>query len=100
MDEMANELKGIRDRLDGIEGNLGDFSHLLTNHITDYTTKFSQLEVSIEGSIENSKERDKALHIKIDSYKWGLVLIASFTVIALGGFVVLAIYLVNNLIGG
>lgn len=110
-DELKQELKDIKGRLDSYEGILNDYHTLLTNHMTDYSTKFGRLRASLEASIEKGKERDtasiengkirdKALQDKIDSYKWGLILVASFTVISLGGFVILATWALSKLIGG
>lgn len=66
-------------------------------------TKFGRLKAVVETSITQAKEladvRDKALHQKIDAYKWGLILVASFAVITLGGFVALAAVLISRLMG-
>lgn len=91
-EELKQAIDSINTRLDAFEGTLEDYHKLLTNHMTDFTTKFGRLKVSVESSIENNKVRDKALQTKIDAYKWGLLLVASFTVISLGGFVALAIW--------
>lgn len=96
-EEFKQAIESINGRLDAFEGTLEDYHKLLTNHMTDFTTKFGRLKVSVESSIENSKERDKALQVKIDSYKWGLLLVASFTVISLGGFVAVALWALSQL---
>lgn len=97
-EELQQAINSINGRLDAFEGTLEDYHKLLSNHMTDFTTKFGRLRVSVESSIENSKERDKALQTKIDAYKWGLLLVASFTVISLGGFVALAFWAISQLI--
>ena len=83
--------------IETITGTLDNFDTLLHNHMTDYATKFGRLKAAVEGSIRQAKEiaevRDKALHDKINGYKWGLILVASFAVVSLGGFVSLALVL-------
>lgn len=94
---MDKELKEI---FDSFSATINDYHILLTNHISDYSTKFGRLKTMVEHSIEASEERDKALHIKIDAYKWGLILVALFSVISLGGFVTLSILTIIKLMGG
>jgi len=91
--ELKKALDDIKGRLDAYDGILEDYHRLLTNHITDYSTKFGRLKAGIEEHMKDETEknelRDKALHVKIDAYKWGLILVATFTVALLGGFVYL-----------
>ena len=88
----------IKKLIDSALGTLDNFDTLLHNHITEFATKFGRLRAAVENSIQQAKElaivRDKALHQKIDAYKWGLILVAMFAVISLGGFVSLAVILV------
>lgn len=91
-------LEEISNAVQTMMGTLDNFDTLLHNHITEFATKFGRLRASVEASIQQAKEvaleRDKALHQKIDAYKWGLILVAIFAVISLGGFVTLAVMLV------
>lgn len=102
--KVSEELGEIRARLDTVDGTLGDFHTLLSNHMTDYATKFGRLKASVETSIITAKEvndaRDKALHTEIGAYKWVLIAIGSLTAISLAGFVTLCIRLIGILIGG
>ena len=98
-EETKQHLDNIISRLEGIEGTLADFDALIHNHITDYSAKFGRLKQTVEHSITTTKGlaevRDKALHQKIDAYKWGLVLVASFAVICAGGLIALAVAVIN-----
>jgi len=84
------------EQLVAIMGTLDSFDKLINNHMTEYKTAFGRLRSTVESFVVAqaalNDARDKALHAKIDAFKWGLALIASFTVISLGGFVALAIW--------
>lgn len=97
-EETKKAMDNMNDRLQGIEGTLDNFHTLLTNHMTDYSTKFGRMKASIDNSIENIKVMYEALQTKVDSYKWGLLLVASFTIISLAGFVYLAIWAISKLV--
>ena len=90
----------LDDKLEAIMGTLDSFDILINNHMTEYRTAFGRLRATVEAATREqaaiNEARDKALHAKIDAVKWGLVLIASFTVISLGGFVALALWALSR----
>jgi hypothetical protein len=107
LEEIKLVLERSELRLDNLEGTLGDFhgiihdfETLLGNHMADYSTKFGRLRATVENQEKINTERDKVLHTKIDVYKWGLLLVASFTALCLAGFITLCIRLIGMLIGG
>ncbi len=72
-----------------------DTKQTLESLKADQATKFGRLKQTVELTLQAYKdsaiERDKALHQKIDAYKWGLILIATVAAICVAGLVTLAV---------
>ena len=62
-----------------VSNTIGDFHALLSNHISDYGHQFEMLKSAI------------------NAYKWWLVVITVLVVVALGGFVAMAVTLIIRL---
>ena len=100
-DGIAPALEALNARLEAVDGTLQDFDTFIHNHSTDLRRDFGQLRKTVTDHCasdltrDNARDkadeaRDKALHTRISAFKWGLVLVASFTAVALAGLVTLA----------
>lgn len=78
--ETKQALNDMNVELGRLSNTMGDFNKLLSNHITDYGYKFDTLRRSV------------------DMFKLWLILITMLVVIALGGFVAMAVTLLIRLL--
>lgn len=98
--KIEDELEKLNSRMDTFEGILQDYQKMLDNHMTDYTRKFTTLEASISSEIKNNDVRHTAFISKLDTFKWVLILIASFTALAIAGLITIAASVVWVFVGG
>lgn len=104
-------IEAVYERLEAVDGSLQAFDTFIHNHSTDLRRDFGQLRKTVEdhctadairdqAHAEVEKARDKALHTRIDAFKWGLVLVATLTVTVVGGFVAFAVWALTQLAAG
>jgi len=98
--KIEDELEKLNSRMDTFEGILQDYHLLLSNHMTDYTKKFTVLEAAVRSEIQKNEAMQSAFISKLDTFKWVLIMIASFTVLAIAGLLTIAVTYVRILAGG
>ena len=99
--DIGKAVEAVNERLEAVDGTLQAFDTFIHNHSTDLRRDFGQLRKTVTDHCasdlirDNARDkadeaRDIALQTRISAFKWGLVLVASFTAVALAGTVALA----------